>query len=58
MTGQGQAEVSNPDQNKKVQNGRMSQGHSRQGSIIQCGVARYRMAGRVSVGRMVKTGKN
>ena len=58
MTGQGQAEGSIPYRVQKVQNGSQCQRQRRQGSVIQCGVARYRMAGRVRVSRMVKTGKN
>jgi hypothetical protein len=54
MTGQGRAEVSKPEQSLK---GAERQGQGRQRSVIQVNVTRYRTAGRLRAGRMVKTGK-
>jgi hypothetical protein len=47
----GQAEVSNPGQCHKVQNGRQGQGQGRQRSVIQGSVTRYRTADRLRAGR-------
>jgi hypothetical protein len=55
MTGQRQAGVSNPEKVQMAQNGRQGQG--REGSIIQRGGSRYRMAGRLRAGRRIKTRK-